>query len=89
MSQNASRVKRREDVLIRVLPHVLICMMLATACLLLAGFLALLDEIGEHDAQRLRQQRSMGSPPLVDEFALPGVGDARMLSVSVDNHPMR
>ena len=62
MNRNAPMAGRNDDSWIRVFTHVLIWLLLAGSCLLLAWFVAVLHDSTERGEQRRLQQRTLASP---------------------------
>lgn len=89
MSQHNHQAHRREDFLINMMPHALIWVMLAAACVLLAGFVSVLEDMSQRGEQRRLQQRTTGSVLLVDERKVLDPVDTGVLTAVRSAHALR
>jgi len=67
MNRNAPTAGRRDDSWFSFFSHVLIWLLLAAAGLLLAWFVAVLEDVTQRGEQRRVQQRAVGTIVLTDE----------------------
>jgi hypothetical protein len=89
MNRNASVARPHDDSWIGFFSHALLWLMLSAAGLMLAWFMAVLEDVTQRGEQRRVQQRLTGSLLLSDELkARAGSGD-RVISVASDTAAVR